>query len=242
MERCVNSFLRSWLWVTPNFTSIGLYSRTPKFQLPLSSIIKEYKISKCRPVMTLRDSKDAKANEARVQTRTGRKWSASQAVQQAEDMLTIRDIIGNIFVGHQWIESSKFRQWKSPVAKISTTWCKRKYVEMRENWEMLRQKSWVSKGIGLGGMFLIKGLPGASYGEWSPYRHPSYRDLYTMSCHLLRICWSGAFFQETPDCQLCGARGTLAHILPGCKLALQQGRYRWRHDQVLRTLADILER
>ena len=47
---------------------------------------------------------------------------------------------------------------------------------------------------------------------------------------------------ETPDCQLCGARGTLAHILSGCKLALQQGRYRWRHDQVLRTLADILER
>ena len=47
---------------------------------------------------------------------------------------------------------------------------------------------------------------------------------------------------ETPDCQLCGARDTMAHILSGCKLALQQGRYRWRHDQVLRSLADILER
>ena len=45
--------------------------------------------------MTLRDSKDEKISEDGVQTRTGRGWSASQAVEQAEDMLTIRDIIGN---------------------------------------------------------------------------------------------------------------------------------------------------
>lgn len=33
----------------------------------------------------------------------------------------------------------------------------------------------------------------------------------------------------------------MAHILSGCKTALTQGRYRWRHDKVLATLADILE-
>ena len=33
----------------------------------------------------------------------------------------------------------------------------------------------------------------------------------------------------------------MADILSGCKTALQQGRYRWRHDKVLQTLADILE-
>ena len=47
---------------------------------------------------------------------------------------------------------------------------------------------------------------------------------------------------ETPDCQLCGASCTMAHILSGCKLVLQQGRYRWRHVQVFRSLADILEK
>jgi hypothetical protein len=34
----------------------------------------------------------------------------------------------------------------------------------------------------------------------------------------------------------------MAHILSGCKTALQQGRYRWRHDHVLRELADALEK
>ena len=33
----------------------------------------------------------------------------------------------------------------------------------------------------------------------------------------------------------------MAHILSGCKVALTQGRYRWRHDKVLNHLAEILD-
>lgn len=44
-----------------------------------------------------------------------------------------------------------------------------------------------------------------------------------------------------PLCKLCGQRGTLAHILSGCKTALSQGRYSWRHNKVLLSLADTLE-
>lgn len=47
--------------------------------------------------------------------------------------------------------------------------------------------------------------------------------------------------REDPLCGLCGGKGTMAHILAGCKIALTQGRYRWRHDKVLAVLADILE-
>jgi len=46
--------------------------------------------------------------------------------------------------------------------------------------------------------------------------------------------------REDPLCRLCGGRGTTAHILSGCKTALTQGRYRWRHEKVLAVLADIL--
>ncbi|XP_063435695.1 uncharacterized protein LOC134716615 [Mytilus trossulus] len=45
---------------------------------------------------------------------------------------------------------------------------------------------------------------------------------------------------EEPSCKLCGERGTMAHILSGCKVSLTQGRYRWRHDKVLKHLAEIL--
>ncbi|KAH3827184.1 hypothetical protein DPMN_129114 [Dreissena polymorpha] len=33
----------------------------------------------------------------------------------------------------------------------------------------------------------------------------------------------------------------MQHTLPSCQTALTQGRYRWRHDTVLKDLADILE-
>ena len=44
--------------------------------------------------------------------------------------------------------------------------------------------------------------------------------------------------QSTTDssCPLCGRNATLRHVLNGCSVALRQGRYTWRHDNVLRIL------
>ena len=42
-------------------------------------------------------------------------------------------------------------------------------------------------------------------------------------------------------CSLCGnSRPTVAHILNGCPVALEQGRYTWRHDCVLSTITSAL--
>src|SRR4029434_8669667 len=44
-------------------------------------------------------------------------------------------------------------------------------------------------------------------------------------------------------CDLCGTiNASLQHTLSGCKTALSQGRYGWGHDQVLRKLAEVVER
>ncbi|RXN37590.1 reverse transcriptase [Labeo rohita] len=50
-------------------------------------------------------------------------------------------------------------------------------------------------------------------------------------------CWGLA---EAPSCPLCPARGSLEHILSCCPKALGEGRYRWRHDQVLKAVADTI--
>ncbi|KAL1273019.1 hypothetical protein QQF64_028881 [Cirrhinus molitorella] len=49
--------------------------------------------------------------------------------------------------------------------------------------------------------------------------------------------WHG----EDPACPLCAAPATLKHILVGCKTSLTQGRYTWRHNQVLKCLAAEIE-
>ena len=43
----------------------------------------------------------------------------------------------------------------------------------------------------------------------------------------------------SPICTLCyTGKGTLHHILNNCKVSLDQGRYTWRHDQVLSVLVN----
>ena len=49
------------------------------------------------------------------------------------------------------------------------------------------------------------------------------------------------WFGTEEACKLCGGKGTITHILSGCEVALTQGRYKWRHDQVLRELAQCIE-
>lgn len=46
---------------------------------------------------------------------------------------------------------------------------------------------------------------------------------------------------EDPSCPLCSSPATLRHILTGCKVRLSQGRYTWRHNQVLKCLAAAIE-
>lgn len=48
---------------TPIFTSIELYRRTVKLQLPFTSIVEEFKAGEARLVMTLKDSGNKKLEQ-----------------------------------------------------------------------------------------------------------------------------------------------------------------------------------
>ena len=41
-------------------------------------------------------------------------------------------------------------------------------------------------------------------------------------------------------CKLCGNKQTLQHILNGCKTMLDQGRFTWRHDNILHLLYKVM--
>ena len=49
-------------------------------------------------------------------------------------------------------------------------------------------------------------------------------------------------FVTEERCLLCVEYGKLNHILAGFKVALSQGRYKWRHDKVLTELAAAVQR
>ena len=111
MERKFNKHLRRWLEIPPSFTSVGLYIRLGQLQLPLSSVVEEFKVAKCRLSLTYKDSEDQLTREAGIRTRSGRKWAASTALNQTESSLRTRDIIGNPCIGRQGLGKSHVQQW-----------------------------------------------------------------------------------------------------------------------------------
>ena len=77
IERKVNKHLRKWLGIPPSFTSVGLYIRSGQLQLPLSLVVAEFKVAKCRAVMMLKDSTDEMVRGAGATT-SGRKMGSRQ--------------------------------------------------------------------------------------------------------------------------------------------------------------------
>ena len=104
----VNRHMRRWLGVPSSFTSIG---RTNQLKLPLTSIVEEFKVAKGRLVVTLKPSTDDLVTKAGTKTRTGRKWSASKAVDRAESRLRHKYIVGTTTVGRLGLGNTKPQRW-----------------------------------------------------------------------------------------------------------------------------------
>jgi hypothetical protein len=232
---------RRWLGVPQSFTSIGLYGHTTKLQLPLTSLSEEFKVAKSGLVMTLQESKDHRVSQAGIETRSGRKWSASQAVEHASSRLSHGDIVGTTCVGRQGLGMTTRTQWKSASAQE-----RRQLVQTEVRAEEEETRRAKAAQLGIQGAWMRWTLPDRKLTwneiwKFEPLRLQfllrSVYDLLPSPANLHR--WS---LTENPDCPLCKKRGTLEHILSSCSIALKQGRYRWRHDKVLRMLADTLDK
>lgn len=95
-------------------------------------------------------------------------------------------------------------------------------------------------------------------GQWTRWdsvekRKISWKDLWAMEAKRLSFSIRATYdllptpnnlhqwYGEDPECALCFMPANLRHILTACKTSLTQGRYTWRHNQVLKNLASALE-
>ena len=113
LERKITTFLRRWLGVPRSFSNIGLYGNNTKLQLPVSSVSEEFKKGKTRLVMMLRDSCDSQVREAKIEIKSGRKWKAAEAVEEAESRLRHRDIVGVTAKGRLGLGSVEQQLWQN---------------------------------------------------------------------------------------------------------------------------------
>lgn len=99
LERKASGYLRRWLGLPLSLSSKALYGNKNKLQLPFSSLSEEFMVTCAREVLLYRDSSDTKFSLAGIEVRTGRKWRAQEAVDQAEVRLHHRMLVGAVALG-----------------------------------------------------------------------------------------------------------------------------------------------
>ncbi|XP_069114421.1 uncharacterized protein [Argopecten irradians] len=242
MERMISGHLRRWLNIPRSFSSVGLYSSGTKLQLPLKSLTEEFKVTKVRQVIMLRDSADDKVREARVVTRTGRKWDAKQALKEAEARLRHGDIVGSVASGRLGLGTITRPRWGSANQRTRRDMAQ---AEIRSMDEEARQ---------------VKAVSMRQQGSWTHWegvrqRKVSWNDIWKMEGHRLSFLLKSTYdllpsptnlftwgIKDNAECVLCRKPANLAHVLTSCQVALSDGRYTWRHDQVLKEVAASLDR
>ncbi|XP_076844394.1 uncharacterized protein LOC143489330 [Brachyhypopomus gauderio] len=240
LERNISQFLRRWLGLPRSLSSIALYGHSTMLQLPISGIVEEFKVTRARELMMYRDSTDRKVATAGIQVKTGRKWKAQEAVDRAEAKLQHNILVGNTAVGRAGLGCFPKPRYDKARGRE-----KRQMVQNEIRAEVEEDRR-------------VKMVAMHQQGAWTRWEHAEQRkvtwpELWRLEpLHIKFLiqsvydvlpsptnlkCWGLA---DTAACQLCQKRATLEHILSCCPKALGEGRYRWRHDQVLRALADTL--
>ncbi|KAF7702594.1 hypothetical protein HF521_001877, partial [Silurus meridionalis] len=163
------------------------------------------------------------------------------ATEQAKAALRHKDIVGRVQEGRSGLGLGA----STPVWSKASPSQRRKMVvqEVRREEEARRCAQAVAQ---------------AKQGQWMAWegvekRKISWKELWEMETFRASFTIWAAYdvlpspanlsqwYAEDPTCPLCPSLATLKHILVGCKTSLTQGRYTWRHNQVLKCLAAVLE-
>ncbi|RXN07453.1 reverse transcriptase [Labeo rohita] len=197
-------------------------------------------VVRTREALQYRDSRDCKVSSASIEVRTGRKWNAGKAVELAESRLRQKALVGIVATGRAGLGYF-------PKTLISQARGKERHHLLQEEVRAGVEEERVSRAVGL-----------RQQGAWTRWestlqRRITWANILQVDFHRVRFLVQAVYDvlpspanlhvwgkSETPSCLLCSGRGSLEHLLSSCPKALADGRYRWRHDQVLKAIAESL--
>lgn len=242
IERKFSVCWRRWLKVPRMITDIAFHCRSGSLQLPTRSIVEEFKCSKVRLALMMKDSPDAVVSVTQPQVATGRKWKAEVEVSEATSDAEWREVLGAVQQDRKGLGFGvKGRKWWSSADVKS----RRELVvtEVRRREEQKRVAKAVQQSV---------------QGAWTSWesvveRRLSWSDVWEMSPSSLKFLLSSTYdvlptpanlkrwgisgSSQCPECER--SQCSLEHILSACPAALE--RYTWRHNKVLDVLAKVVQ-
>ena len=238
----MSRYLRKWFGLPGCTSAANLYSKQSPLPKPLSSTVEEYKAAKCRAVVSLRTSKDDKVTEAGECISSGRKWKPQTAVDQSISRLKHRDVVGTVCKGRTGLGHYGNQTWAGANTRTRRDMIVEQVRESEEEDRQLHLRSLYGQG------------------EWARWegvveKTRTWNEAWKMDDGKLKFVLRAVFdllpsptnlkrwgIKYDSKCPICDREGcTLRHVLNSCRKSLSEGRYRWRHDQVLKCIAHTIE-
>lgn len=237
MERLVSRYLRKWLGVPRSFSTINLYSKSSPASIPISSVVEEYKVTGVRAELLLRYSQDHVIQGVKKKT-TSKKWTPQRAIEDAESRLKISDVIGTVAEGRKGLGSYGRVPWSKADGKTRRKMIEEEVRKGEEEDRRVRAAAQGKQGAWLGWEGVESRRTTWNEVMKTPDKGLSFllkavSDTLPSPTNLAR--WGLSLDAKCPLCTCDHA--SLRHILCACPVALKEGRYTWRHDQVLKEIA-----
>jgi Reverse transcriptase (RNA-dependent DNA polymerase) len=236
VEKRINGFLRKWLGVPRCLSSIALYNKSMCLQLPFTSLAEEYKVGKVRLHLMLSTSADRVTRMVEPELGTGKIWSVVEAVKDAESRVRFEGIKGNVQIGKSGLG---WRRWAFKHDDHKTNVCR-----------MVREREEETRVVKVAQMSTQGRLSG-----WEDVieRKLTWNDLWKVDAVRIGFLLKSVFdclpsgrnlrvwnYAESDKCMRCQEVENIEHVLCACKVFLSEGRYTWRHNQVLRVMKEIV--
>ncbi|MEL7079400.1 MAG: Ulp1 family isopeptidase, partial [Cyanobacteria bacterium J06582_2] len=235
IQRLITAHLKKWLGLPKSLSTACMYTRSGRLQLPYSELTEEVKAAKARIYTTFEESNDPCVRGAELKVDGGRKADTPRSVTEAKSRLRMKEIVGIPNKGKEGLGLNPRKYYSSSAKDERRTMIVDSVREAEEDRRRVKMVSLAKQG---------------AHTRWEvPEKKLSHREIISRSETSLKFLVKSVYdllptpanknkwFGTEESCKLCGENGTMVHIQSGCRVALAQGRYRWRHDQVLRVIA-----
>ena len=239
-EQKTNKFLRSWLGAGHTLSRLCLFSNDSGVALPIDSLLDTWKIEKCRLQQSYNTTPDTFVRSIEPKVRSGSVWSAQTTLNNARRDLECEAMRG--MTQPHLRAGIGYGEWTKPWERMSDREKQVAVIDrVKENINQERQCQYGT---------LEMQCRWANWNEEVLSMNLTWNNMFKLGDTLvgfaLRIVYGTAVTpamkskwdtDEDGMCKLCETNnGTIQHILSGCSVSLQQGRYRWRHDKVLKQI------
>ncbi|XP_063680027.1 uncharacterized protein LOC134815422 [Bolinopsis microptera] len=238
LEALCTRYLKKWLGVTTSISNSVLYRSKDHFGLSLKQISNLYKCLQVSKAYMLKTSVDPKVREVfeyRENTnRDKKRWDYTKELTNRERDLYFKELIGyvqtregaGIGFGDQRRKKNKKEQLVEIIKSLKEEELLQTLYDKRVQGKFLTWKNTMQ--LDTGWQSLLYTLSP----ELTKFHLNAIHDVASTPSNLQ--LWN---YSSTNNCPLCGRQQcNLKHILTCCPVSLKQGRYNWRHDQVLRVI------